>query len=68
LVNSWVLAGGKTAVVETDYGRLLMTKVALFLVMLSDDTVNRRWLTPRVVEGTTQRRGRLSETLYSRPA
>src|SRR5207253_5378156 len=49
-VNSWVLAGSVHALVGTDYGRLLLVKVALFLVMLSIATVNRLRLTPRLVQ------------------
>jgi len=30
----------------TDYGHLLLVKIALFLVMLALATVNRLWLTP----------------------
>jgi putative copper resistance protein D len=47
-VNTWVLAGSVSALVETDYGRLLVAKVALFLVMLSFGAINRLWLTPRL--------------------
>jgi len=50
LVNSWVLTGSLRAMVGTDYGRLLLVKVALFLVMLSAAAVNRLWLTPRLVD------------------
>jgi putative copper resistance protein D len=47
-VNTWVLAGSVAALVETDYGQLLVAKVALFLVMLSFAAINRLWLTPRL--------------------
>ena len=50
VVNSWVLAGSVHALVGTDYGRLLLVKIALFLVMLSIAAVNRLWLTPRLVQ------------------
>jgi putative copper resistance protein D len=53
LVNTWVLAGSLTALVATDYGRLLMLKVALFLVMLLFAAINRLWLTPRLVHAPT---------------
>jgi len=49
LVNTWVLVGSVPALVGTDYGRLLIVKVALFLVMLSFGAINRLWLTPRLV-------------------
>jgi putative copper resistance protein D len=48
LVNTWVLAGSVAALVETDYGHLLLVKVVLFLVMLSFSAINRLWLTPRL--------------------
>jgi copper resistance protein D len=50
IVNSWVLAGSMHALVGTDYGRLLLVKVALFLFMLSIAAVNRLWLTPQLVQ------------------
>jgi putative copper resistance protein D len=50
LVNSWVLAGSLAALLGTDYGHLLLAKVALFLVMLSAAALNRLRLTPRLVE------------------
>ena len=49
LVNSWILAGSVQALVDTDYGHLLLAKVALFLVMLSFGAINRLRLTPRIV-------------------
>jgi putative copper resistance protein D len=49
-VNTWVLAGSVAALVETDYGQLLLVKVALFLVMLSFGAINRLWLTPRLAD------------------
>jgi copper resistance protein D len=52
-VNTWVLAGSVPALVGTDYGRLLLVKVALFLVMLSFGAINRLWLTPRAVQATS---------------
>jgi copper resistance protein D len=51
VVNTWVLAGSVPALIGTDYGHLLLVKVALFLVMLSLGAVNRLWLTPRLVDG-----------------
>jgi putative copper resistance protein D len=49
VVNSWMLVGSVEALVGTDYGRLLMLKIALFLVMLAIAGVNRLLLTPRIV-------------------
>jgi putative copper resistance protein D len=48
-VNTWFLAGSVPALVGTDYGHLLVVKVALFLVMLLFGAVNRLWLTPRLL-------------------
>jgi copper resistance protein D len=50
IVNTWVLAGSVAALVGTDYGRLLLAKVALFCVMLAIAGVNRLRLTPRLVQ------------------
>jgi putative copper resistance protein D len=47
-VNTWVLAGSVPALVGTDYGRLLLVKIALFLVMLLFGAINRLWLTPHL--------------------
>ena len=45
-VNTWYLAGSVQALTATDYGHLLLVKIALFLVMLALAAVNRLWLTP----------------------
>jgi len=50
IVNTWVLAGSVAALRDTDYGRLLLVKVALFLVMVAAAAVNRLVLTPRLVQ------------------
>jgi len=50
IVNSWERVGDVAVLVGTDYGRLLMLKVALFLVMLAVAAVNRLQLTPRLVQ------------------
>jgi putative copper resistance protein D len=52
IVNTWELAGSVTALFGTEYGRLLLAKVALFLIMLSVAAVNRLQLTPRLVGAT----------------
>ena len=48
-INTWYLAGSIPALADTDYGRLLLIKVALFLAMVAIAAVNRFWLTPRLV-------------------
>ena len=50
-INAWYLAGSIAALTETDYGRLLLLKIALFLVMVAIAAVNRLHLTPRLVQG-----------------
>lgn len=47
VVNSWTLVGSVGALTDTDYGRLLMVKIALFFIMLSVAAANRFRLTPR---------------------
>jgi len=49
LINTWFLVGSVPALVGTDYGRLLLVKVALFLAMVSIAAVNRFWLRPRLI-------------------
>ena len=49
IVNTWYLAGSVPALTETDYGHLLLVKIALFLVMIAVAAVNRLWLTPRLL-------------------
>jgi len=47
-VNAWFLAGSIDALIQTDYGRLLSAKLALFLAMVCLAAVNRLRLMPRV--------------------
>jgi copper resistance protein D len=49
-INTWYLSGSVAALTQTDYGQLLLTKVALFLVMVAIAAVNRLRLTPRLVQ------------------
>lgn len=48
LVNTWFLAGTVPALVGTAYGRLLLSKIALFLLMLTVAAVNLLRLGPRL--------------------
>jgi putative copper resistance protein D len=48
LINTWFLAGSIPALVGTDYGRLLLGKIALFIAMLMFASVNLLRLTPRL--------------------
>lgn len=47
IINTWYLAGNVPALIGTLYGRLLLIKVGLFLIMLTVAAVNRLRLTPR---------------------
>jgi copper resistance protein D len=49
IINALYLAGSLPALIETDYGRLLLIKIALFLVMVAIAAVNRLVWTPRLV-------------------
>jgi copper resistance protein D len=49
-INTWYLAGSIPALVGTDYGRLLLAKIALFFVMVAIAAVNRLRFTPRLVQ------------------
>jgi copper resistance protein D len=51
IVNTFTLAGSWAALFGTDYGRLLLVKIALFLAMLAIAAVNRMRLTPRLAAG-----------------
>jgi copper resistance protein D len=61
-INTWYLAGGIRALTETDYGHLLLVKIALFLIMLGLATVNRLWLTPALVANAGQ--GRMRDAFW----
>jgi mono/diheme cytochrome c family protein/uncharacterized membrane protein len=54
LINTWFLAGSVPTLVGTDYGRLLLVKVALFFAMVAVAAVNRFVLRPRVVDGQSR--------------
>ena len=59
LVNTWMLAGSLAALLETDYGRLLLPKIALFVAMVAIASINRLRLT-RPGGGAAGWRGRHS--------
>jgi putative copper resistance protein D len=48
IVNAWILVGSVNGLIATQYGRLLMLKIALFVVMVAFAAMNRLWLTPRL--------------------
>ena len=43
-----ILVGSFRALLVTDYGRLLLLKIAAFAIMVAFAAVNRLWLTPRL--------------------
>ena len=46
IVNAWMLVGSFRGLFDTEYGRLLMLKVLLFVIMLGYAAMNRLVLTP----------------------
>ncbi len=46
--NTWYLVGDVPRLIGTDYGRVLLVKIALFVAMLAIAAVNRGRLTPRL--------------------
>ena len=50
IVNTFYLAGSVAALRGTDYGRLLLIKIAVFLAMVAIAAVNRFRLTPRLLQ------------------
>jgi putative copper resistance protein D len=48
LVNAWILVGTFRGLLVTDYGRLLLLKLAVFLIMVGFATINRLLLTPQL--------------------
>lgn len=48
VVNTWFLAGTMPVLVGTEYGRLLLAKIGLFIAMLMVAAVNLLRLTPRL--------------------
>src|SRR5262249_44170284 len=66
LGNSLFLVGSVDALVDTDYGRLLILKIALFVAMVAIAAVNRLRLVPRLADGDAMRqlqRNSLAEAL-----
>jgi len=51
IVNAWYLVGDLPGLFGTNYGRLLLAKVALFVAMLVLAAANRFVFTPRLVHG-----------------
>jgi len=53
LVNTWFMTNGFRDLIGTDYGDLLLVKIALFVVMLGFAALNRFRLTPRLAAAGT---------------
>ena len=49
LVNTWFMTNGFRDLIGTDYGDLLLIKIALFILMLGFAALNRFRLTPRLL-------------------
>jgi putative copper resistance protein D len=56
VVNTWFLAGTVPALVGTAYGRLLLSKIGLFIAILMVAAVNLLRLTPRLAAGSAVQR------------
>lgn len=53
LVNGWFLVGTVSGLLETAYGRMLVTKLALFAGMLGLAASNRLWIVPSLAKART---------------
>jgi putative copper resistance protein D len=49
VLNTWFMTNGLRSFLGTEYGDLVLVKIALFLVMLSFGAANRYWFTPRLL-------------------
>jgi copper resistance protein D len=52
-LNTWSMTNGLQSFLGTEYGDLVLIKIALFLVMLGFGAANRYWLTPRLLPANT---------------
>ena len=53
LINAWYLVGNVPALLNTEYGRLLLWKLLIFAVMVALAAINRLRLTPLLATATT---------------
>jgi putative copper export protein/mono/diheme cytochrome c family protein len=56
LVNTWFLAGTVPALIGTEYGRLLLSKITIFITMVIFGAVNLLRMTPRLAPAAGERR------------
>jgi copper resistance protein D len=66
LVNAWYLVGSVPALLGTDYGRLLLCKLLLFVLMLTLAAINRLRLTPQLAMATPTSIGTPSRNALAR--
>jgi copper resistance protein D len=50
LINSWLLVGSVSSLLNTLYGQILLGKLVFFAAMLALAAANRFWLVPRMIE------------------
>ena len=55
IVNAWNLVGSIENLIATDYGRIVLLKIGLFVAMVGIATVNRFYLTPRLATADAAR-------------
>jgi putative copper resistance protein D len=48
IINAWILVGSLRALILTDYGWVLITKLAVFSIMVTLAAINRFWLMPQL--------------------
>jgi putative copper resistance protein D len=48
-LKTWFMTNGLQSFFGTEYGNLVLVKIALFIVMLGFGAMNRYWLTPRLL-------------------
>ena len=60
IVNAWILVGSFQALLITEYGRLLMLKLVVFVSMLVFAAVNRFRLTPQLASSSSGKEAQLT--------
>lgn len=63
IVNMLYLAGGADLLIHTEYGQVLLIKVALFIVMVGVAAINRYWLAPKLSNRVTTGHLRLNSLI-----
>jgi copper resistance protein D len=65
IANGWLALSGLEALTGTLYGRLLLAKIGLFLLMLAFAAVNRFMLTPQLPNATLRKQARTRLVIHS---